>query len=318
MLDFLNRPYPFSFQPSRRIKQLVPIGLLVFAFLILFKPFGLDSDPGYIQTSAYLSFSGTVIGFLTTVLIPYYFPGYFNELKWTLKRNFIWNGYIFFIFATLMFFSFNIYSIYHFHNSQNFTFKNYLWWIYLQFIFGLPLGIIINLFNQYFLLKKHVKAADSINNLFKTSEVQNFQKSTVKINASPEYEKELNNSNELENRYSSVKLLEFEVDRFKKVNIDVENIFYFEAFGNYINIVYFDNGVKRITVRNTITNIEHKVSESKVIYRTHRSYLVNLEKIEKITGDSQGLKLHLKSIDKVIPVSRNKIKEFRKMVVSSI
>ena len=314
MIDFLNRPYPFSFQPSRRIKQLVPIGLSVFFFLILFKPFGLDGDPGYIQTSAYLTSSGTIIGFLTTVLIPYLFPGYFNELKWTLKRNFIWNGYIFFIFATLMFFSFNIYSIYHFHNSQNFTFKNYLWWIYLQFIFGLPLGIIINLFNQYFLLKKHVKAADSINNLIKTSEVQNFQKSTEKISTSPENEKELNNSNELGNRYSSVKQLEFEIDKFKKVNIDIKNIIYFEAFGNYINIVYFDNGVKKITVRETITNIEQKVNELEVIYRTHRSFLVNLEKIEKITGDSQGLKLHLKFIDKVIPVSRNKIKEFRQMV----
>ena len=87
MLNFLNQPYPFSYQPSRRIKQILPIGLFVFTFLIFFKPFGLDGDPGYIQTSAFISFSGGVIGLLTTVVIPYFFPKYFNEFNWTLKRN---------------------------------------------------------------------------------------------------------------------------------------------------------------------------------------------------------------------------------------
>ncbi len=319
MLDFLNCPYPFSFQPSRRIKQLVPIGLFVFVFLLLFKPFGLEGDPDYILTSAYVSFSGTVIGLLTTVIIPYFFPSYFNESKWTLKRNFIWNGYIFFIFATLMFFSFNIYSIYHFNNNRNFTFENYLWWVYLQLIFGLPLGIIINLINQYYLLKKHLKAADSINSSFKASLIQNFQKDSIdKRGISPELEKEKKISEKSDNQDSLVKQLEFEVDKFKKVNIEIENIIYVEAFGNYINVFYIDNGVKKITVRDTITNIEHKIKEAKVIYKPHRSYLVNLQTIEKITGDSQGLKLHLKLTDKVVPVSRNRIKEFRKLITSSI
>jgi DNA-binding LytR/AlgR family response regulator len=318
MLDFLNQPYPYSFQPARRIKQLVPIGLFVFIFLILFKPFGLEYDRGYIQTSAYISFCGTLIGFLTTVVIPCLFPAYFNESKWTLKRNFVWNAIIFFIFATLMFFSFNVYSIYHFHNNQNFTFKNYLWWIYLQLIFGLPLGIIINLFNQYFLLKKHLKAAESINNLFRASAQHDLKKSTEKSDIYQEFEKELNYSNELKNHYVSIKQLEFEVDKFKKVNIDIGNIIYVEAFGNYINVIYIDNDLKKITVRDTITNIEQKVRKAKVIYRTHRSYLVNLKKIEKIKGDSQGLKLYFKFVDKAVPVSRNKIKEFRKMVTSNI
>ncbi len=317
MLDFLNRPYPFSFQPSRRIKQILPIGLFVFIFLILFKPFGLENDSDYVQTSAYLSFSGTLIGLLTTVLIPFFFPGYFNESKWTLKRNFIWNGWIFFIFSTLMFFLFNIYSIYYFNNNRSFTFENYLWWVYLQFIFGLPLGIIINLFNQYYLLKRHIKAADILNNSFRISNRQNFQKSYEKGDIPLETGKEQSFLKELE-KYKSGQQLEFEVDKFKKVNINVKNIIYIEAFGNYINIVYNHNGIKKITVRETITNIEKKVNRSEILYRTHRSYLVNLTEIEKIEGDSQGLKLHLKLNDKVIPVSRNKIKEFRKLITSGI
>lgn len=317
MLDFLNRPYPFSYQPARRIKQLLPIALLVFSFLILFKPFGLDGDPDYIQTSAYFSLSGTMIGLLTTVIIPYLLPAYFNESKWTLKRNLIWNGYIFFIFATLMFFSFNLYSIYHFNNNRNFTFKTYLWWLYLQFIFGLPLGIIINLVNQYYLLKKHVKAADSISSFINTSALQNSH-TLEKTDIDTDYEKKKKVPGELKEHDVPIKQLEFEVDKYKRVKIIIDNIICVEAFGNYINIIYLDAGVKKATVRETITNIERLISESKVIYRTHRSFLVNLTKLEKITGDSQGLKLQLKFIDKEIPVSRNKIKEFRDKVASCI
>lgn len=287
MLEFLDKPYPFSFQPSRRIKQLLPIGLCVFTFLILFKPFGLSNDPNYIQSSAFFSFSGTIIGLLTTVIIPYLFPRYFNESKWTLKRNLVWSTWDFFTFATLMFLAFNMYSIYQYDNYRNFTFNTYLWWVYINLVFGLPLAIIINLFNQYYLIKKHLEIADSINK-------------TIGI----------------KNQHSSVNQLVFEVDKYKKVQIEVDNIIYVEALGNYINIVYERNGIKKVTIRETINKIEQKISLSKMIYKPHRSYLVNLHYISNVTADAQGLKIHFKDIDIAIPVSRNKIREFRSMTSS--
>jgi len=289
MLEFLNRPYPFSFQPSRRIKQLLPIGLGVFTFLILFKPFGLNNDPDYILSSAFFSFSGTLIGLLTTVLTPYVLPKYFNESKWTLKRNLVWSAWDFFSFATLMFMAYNIYGIYKFNNYRNFTFNTYLWWIYINLIFGLPLGIIINLLNQYYLLKKHLKIADNINKTIG-----------------------------MKDQHASVNLLEFEVDKFRKVRIEVDNLIYVEALGNYVNIVHECNGIKKITIRETINKIEQRTSPSEIIYRPHRSYLVNLNYIFNVAGDAQGLKIHFKDIDIAIPVSRNKIKEFRLLTSSRI
>jgi hypothetical protein len=317
MLEFLNKPYPFSFQSSRRIKQLLPIGLCVFVFLILFKPFGLSNAPDYIQISAFLSFSGTFIGLLTTVLIPYLFPRYFNESKWTLKRSLIWNTWTFFIFATLMFIAFNIYSIYQYDNHRNFTFNTYLWWVYINLIFGLPLGIIINLFNQYYLLKKHHNIAASINNTIETSMIKNSQKSLKdNMDVPLDLDKQKHLSKEIKNRHASVNTLEYEVDKFKKVQIEIDNLIYVEALGNYINIVYVRNGIKKITIRETINNIEQKISPSEMIYKSHRSYLVNLHYIVNVTGDAQGLKIHFKDIDIAVPVSRNKIKEFRLLTSS--
>ena len=119
-------------------------------------------------------------------------------------------------------------------------------------------------------------------------------------------------------RFSNNELspLEFEIDKFNKVTFDVDNLIYVEALGNYINIAYYYKENRKITIRETISNIEQKMGESKLIYKPHRSYLVNLQNIENVTGDSQGLKIHLKGSEKIIPVSRNKIKEFRTLVTA--
>lgn len=285
MFGFLNRPYPFSFQPARRLKQLLPIGLCVFTFLIIFKPFGLGNDPDLMLSAAYFSISGTFIGLLTTVVIPFLFPSYFNESKWTLKRNLVWSICIYFTFATLMFIAYNMYVIYRYGASSQLNGNTYLWWIYINLIFGVPLGIIVNLVNQYYLLKRHLKIAATINR-----------------------------SIAIEEQDTSGNLLELEVDKFNRVQVQVNDIVYVEALGNYINIAYNHDGVKKIAIRETITSIEQRIGQPDLIFKTHRSYLVNLKNIEKVTGDSQGLKIHLKDYDKVIPVSRIKIAAFRNRV----
>ena len=138
MFAYLNRPYPFSFQPSRRIKQIVPIGLCVFLFLVLFKPFG-DN----ILMSAYMVFCcGTLAGLIATVFIPMWFPNYFNEAKWTLKKNLIWVVWTNIIFLIIMFLGLNLFLILRYNSFHDFTFKNFLGWTYIQVIFGIPLGII--------------------------------------------------------------------------------------------------------------------------------------------------------------------------------
>ena len=290
MLEFLNRPYPFSYQPGRRIKQIVPIGFCVCLFLILFKPFG-----GDIMMSAYMVFfCGTLAGLISTVIIPMLFPSYFNEAKWTLKRNLIWVVWINIIFLIIMFLGLNIFLMLRYKSSHGFTFKNFLWWFYIQVIFGIPLGIIINLVNQYYLLKKHVKIATNINT--------SIQKELMLGIEDTKQEHLLDNDQNL---------LEFETDKFSKVRLGADNIVYVEALGNYLIIFYRDNEIKNIIVRETLSNIEQKLENAKQIYKPHRSYLINLQDIENVTGDSQGLKVHLKNTNKLIPVSRNKIKEFK-------
>ena len=304
MLEFLRRPYPFSFLPLRRIKQILPIGLSVFLLLILFKPFGLENNPDYILFSAYMSTCGAFAGLITTVIIPLIFPLYFNEAKWTIKRNLIWVICINILFATIMFLALNIFLIFRYNASNDFSLRNFLWWVYLQLIFGVPLGIIINLVNQYYLLKKHLKVADNINNSI-------YERTIEQLQTGWEEDKQKFVSN------NDLNSIEFEIDKLNKVTLGVDNLIYVEAMGNYLNILYQRKEINKITIRETLSNIEKKIGNSSQIYQPHRSYLVNLQDIKSVTGNSQGLKIHLKSSDKIIPVSRNKIKEFKLLVTNN-
>lgn len=282
MLEILNQPSPLNLEYPKRVKQLLIIAVFIFVFFIVYKPFGLNNETftNCIKMSAYYSVVGLVIGVINVIIIPLFLPSLFKEISWTLKRNIVWGFWNLFSFASLIFIAHNIY--YHFYN---FTIQAYLLFFYYVFILGFPLSIISSILYQYYLLKKHQRIAETLN-------------------------KNLSN----ENLLSPENQIEFIISKFRKIRVPLHKLLYAEAVGNYINVVYENNGIKKVIVRETIGNIEQRTCSSEKIFRTHRSYLINVHYIEKITGDSQGLKIHLKEIDNIIPVSRSKIRNFRELI----
>ena len=91
------------------------------------------------------------------------------------------------------------------------------------------------------------------------------------------------------------------------------DILYIEAQQNYVVIAYkSDHEVKKEMLRNTLSNIADALVNTSVI-RCHRSYLVNQNRIERINGNAQGLKLFLTDLkDTAVPVSRKYIPVFKK------
>lgn len=79
------------------------------------------------------------------------------------------------------------------------------------------------------------------------------------------------------------------------INISTDDILYIEGFGDYVN-VYLTEG-KKVTVLSTIKGMEEELSAYNFM-RIHRSYIVNLSKVERVIEND----VHLK--DQVIPVSR--------------
>lgn len=85
--------------------------------------------------------------------------------------------------------------------------------------------------------------------------------------------------------------------------------------GNYVNFYLFrDNHFKKEVIRNSISNIEKQLSSYPYLYRTHRAFIVNINKIRVKKGNVLGYRLKLAGIDQEIPVSRNNTGDFNKVL----
>lgn len=97
--------------------------------------------------------------------------------------------------------------------------------------------------------------------------------------------------------------------------VNPQDIVYVESIANYLNIVYFnDADLCNKRLRSSLRDIEEALEEFPFMVRTHRAFLVNIHFITEISGNSAGMKASLFSCEKVIPVSRSNIEEFKKKI----
>ena len=91
-----------------------------------------------------------------------------------------------------------------------------------------------------------------------------------------------------------------------KLSFPVEELLYIEAADNYVKIHFTGNEVLQHRVlRSSLKRREEMLATYSQVYRCHRAYMVNLNKLVHISGNAQGYKLHLAGIDEPIPVSRS-------------
>gem|GEM_PF-6036801 len=92
----------------------------------------------------------------------------------------------------------------------------------------------------------------------------------------------------------------------KGIKVEVNKIFYLKAYQKYIDIcVEEGNGFGTNVVRTSLASAEASLSNFPFMYRCHKSYLVNLDKLDRISGNTKGFWFHLKNMDEPIPVSRS-------------
>jgi DNA-binding LytR/AlgR family response regulator len=63
--------------------------------------------------------------------------------------------------------------------------------------------------------------------------------------------------------------------------------------------------------------VELQLKKFKNIIRCHRSYIVNLENIENISGNLQGYQLNFKQYTEQVPVSRSYTKKIKSAIMIS-
>ena len=99
--------------------------------------------------------------------------------------------------------------------------------------------------------------------------------------------------------------------------LDLKSFVYARAEGNYTDVFIQNEAgdIKKETKRILISNLNQQVEDSgpaTPIFRTHKSFLVNLVMIESFQGNSNGLKIFLRlNYLQEIPVSRANVSSFK-------
>lgn len=280
-LIFLKKPYPCEDSVKKKILISIAFGVFIGLFLFVFEPFNI-SDAKHENKDLFILGYGlvTFISLLITYfIIPFIFKKFHNNEKWTAGKEILHISLNIFLITIMNIF----YSILFCKDCAPFQ-TNLFEVLFFSFFSVLLIGMFpvafMVLIYQNILLKKHIKNAETIN--------QNLPSKKPEQNIITIY------SNNKKNMLS----------------LNSAQLLAIEANGNYINVYYEDKDkLNREIIRNTLKKTEDVIKKYSNFVRCHKSYIVNLSKLKKVTGNAQGYKLIFDHLNFEIPISRSLSKQ---------
>jgi len=273
MFKILKQPYPYPhLSVGVCIRRSLIEGACVAAFFVIFQPFGLNEWKHPHKLWVLIGF-GAIVSACTSFnrfVLPALFPRFFNEKNWTVGKKIVDILIVLLLItcANLLYSKmfFNYFSL----SPLGFTAMFFI--VILIGIIPISFGVMSNYIYQ---LKKYNQTIIVQPQEAPTQEIKT--KTTIKLIA--ENEKDI-------------------------LEILADDLFFIESSDNYSTVFYkAGNTIQKEMLRSSLTRLESQINLPNIV-RCHRSYIVNLDKVEKVTGNAQGYKLHLKSPELSVPVAR--------------
>ena len=282
---YLQSPYPVVYQ---RWKVVLISSLVVFLILLVLQPFGISGIEGH-KFWILLGFMGVTAVFLS---IPVYlfaclFPEFYEEEGWTVWKQIV-----------------NLLMVILFIAVGNWLYSTFVfgwglrWDVFCVFaLFTLVIGlfptVLFILLNQNRLLAIHLEEATEMNLHLQRSVSAMESIETAEI----------------------VSLLSFQGGTRESMELDSKDLLYIESDGNYIRVNYQKGGrTMQCLLRMTMKQAEEVTGGAPLVAKCHRAFLVNLRKVVKISGNSQGYRLLLEGCPEEIPVSRAYSKQVKELM----
>ncbi|MBC7446851.1 MAG: response regulator transcription factor [Hymenobacteraceae bacterium] len=285
LLAFLRQPYPVPDGADAQFRRALWIGLFVGGFLLLFQPFGLKEwqDPlkslkiaGFGLVSAVVTF-GWYAG--TGALAP----AWFRENRWTVAR-------------AALFLNLNIALI----AGGNLLYLSWAadtplhqlqpgWMLAVTFLIGLFPAAGVTAATYIRQLRQHQAGAALINQPIVGAATEPLPAALVDA--------------------PLITTLTFTPDNGKdSLTIPAAAVLYLEAADNYCTVVHGVPGAgpTRTLLRASLSRLAGQAAEQRgqQLARVHRSYLVNLSRVARVSGNAQGYRLHLLADVEPVPVGR--------------
>ncbi len=277
IFDFLKKSYPFNDDLKQNTRLIFLISLVLFLLLFLFQPFNITA---LTRQEKYLLIGGLiVVNFLALSLNLLLIPSFLSQRglfrNWNVLKEILWNIWITFTLAAGYFIYFGL--------TGSFSF-NFFILIKILIISSIPISILIP-YNRNRLLRSHLQSALELN--------KHLEK---KANPSPE-------------------IVHLQSDYEKDdLSVDVNTLLYIHSASNYVEVYWEEKErIQHKMIRCTLSYAAEAFKDYPFIFRCHRTYIVNINKVLKVEGSSQGYMLYLSSGGHKVTVSRNYIPEFKEL-----
>ena len=282
MFRLLNQPLPVDDSSVRQLRKAALIGLFVGLFLLIFQPFGLSNWETNSKAIKILGFG--LIAFVITsvnfVLLPIAAPRFFDEKYWTVGRQII----LVMVNILLIALANRLYLVWLLDSEyiSSISWGGMILFTFLISFFPVVGLVLLGYITQ---LKKYSHAAAAIPIHAQGTDNAPF----AEMLAAP----------------STSKTVTLLADNEKDtVTALADDLLYIESSDNYCTIVHLKNGqTLKPLLRSSLSRLEKQIDNPHIV-RCHRSYIVNINRVERVTGNAQGYKLHLCSGQFVVPVAR--------------
>jgi len=280
MLDFLNKSYPFNDNLKQNLKVIIGISLGLFLFILFFHPIELMTTDFNNKLLIIAGFGGITFFSLVLALIiaPAVLPGLFLSGKWNLKRDIVLNACIWAIISVAS--TFYVRYV----GQTKITFYSVFIIVFLSLV---PVAILI-IVNRFEILKIKLQYALNLNK--KPDKTANEENEPVEIEFVSE-------------------------NKSERFSLPRNKIILLRSADNYVEIFWEkENEIIKRLIRKTLINAEYQLKEYPNFVRCHRTCLINVDYVMKLTRNVQVQKIRLKYIDEEIPVSRQYVLKVREMI----
>lgn len=287
-MRILSQLYPLmSFRSV--MKRDIFFGVFLTIFLLVFTPFGLSSfayDRFYIIVGyGVTSYCMIALNDLAAYKL---FPSTFHESTWTVGKQITWAfWHLLWLGGANL-----IYGVW--VGAFPLTFYSFIKIV----LYALASAIIqvmgITLLRQNYLLKQHQNHAAAINQDIKNNK---DQQEKIEI-ASPILKFIAENNKDY-----------FEITPASLISISSQD--------NYVEFIFQkEKKIHKELLRSTLSRVEDILVGQQYFLRCHRAFIVNLNRIKSVEGNSQGYRINMEGHNQPIPVARPKNKALKERIHS--
>jgi len=282
LLELFSRPFPVMEDWEMRWVVILFHGIFVVVFLSIFKPFQevFTMDNPFVNVgfglvvSAVLAFNH----FLISTILPV------DLKKWTIGKSILWTLYD--VLAVII----GIFIYKNYWTAFDFFTWNGLWKVTYSTVLSAIIPIMIStILLENWLLRRNLRRAGQLQ-----KSVQQQQPEIVVPQVTPIVTPEL--------------LTLYSDNKSEWIKLRPNDLILLESSDNYVCIHYREKDkIQKKLLRSTLTKMEIQITIPS-IFRCHRSFMINLNQIKQVNGNSRGLQLDLLDMEQAIPVSRKYVK----------